>query len=70
MKTKEILLGIIDKLIFKSESWIQKEDNGLYSFIDPNDGEEISSHYGATHAAAPLSSGESGQVMMNYIIKV
>lgn len=52
MKTKEILLGIIDKLIFKSESWIQKEDNGLYSFIDPNDGEEISAHYGATHAAA------------------
>lgn len=34
------------------ESWIQKGGDGLDRFIDPNDGEEISAHYGATHASA------------------
>ena len=33
------------------ESWIKKADDGFDRFVDPNDGEEISAHYGATHAA-------------------
>ncbi len=50
MKTK--IKELIEQMIPVCESWIQKGDDGLDLFIDPNDGEEISAHYGATHAAA------------------
>lgn len=43
---------LIEQIVPVCESWIQKGDDGLDRFIDPNDGEEISAHYGATHAAA------------------
>ncbi len=32
--------------------WLKKGTDGLLRFTDPIDGEEISAHYGATHAAA------------------
>lgn len=43
---------LIEQIVPVCESWIQKGDDGFDRFIDPNDGEEISAHYGATHAAA------------------
>jgi len=46
----------IEKLIritlLKCESWIKQGHDGMDYFIDPNDGIEISAHYGATHTAA------------------
>lgn len=48
IKIKEL----IEQMIPVCESWIQKGDDGLDRFVDPNDNEEISAHYGATHAAA------------------
>lgn len=53
MKEKERINRLLDQLIPVCESWIQEKDGQLY-FIDPNDGEEISAHYGATHFAASL----------------
>lgn len=50
MNTK--IQSLIEQMIPVCESWVQKGDDGLDRFIDPNDGEEISAHYGATHAAA------------------
>ena len=43
---------LIEQIIPVCESWIDKSSEGLDIFVDPNDGEEISAHYGATHAAA------------------
>jgi len=43
---------IIECLIPICFGWVQKGNDGLDRFIDPNDGEEISAHYGASHAAA------------------
>lgn len=42
----------IEQIIPVCSSWITKGDDGLVRFVDPNDGEEVSAHYGATHAAA------------------
>lgn len=50
MKTK--IQELIEQMISVCESWIQKGDDGLDRFVDPNDNEEISAHYGVTHAAA------------------
>lgn len=44
--------SLIEQMIPVCESCVQKGADGLDRFIDPNDGEEISAHYGATHAAA------------------
>lgn len=52
MKNK--IQNIIEKIISVCESWIIKDADGLDRFVDPNDGDEISAHYGATHAAASL----------------
>ena len=49
---KEIIKSLVEQIIPVCESWIQKGGDGLDRFIDPNDGEEISAHYGATHAAS------------------
>lgn len=49
---KEIIKSLVEQIIPVCESWIQEGEDGLDRFIDPNDGEEISAHYGATHAAA------------------
>lgn len=43
---------LIEQIAPVCESWIQKGDDGLDRFVDPNDNEEISAHYGATHTAA------------------
>lgn len=43
---------LIEQIVPVCECWIQKGADGLDRFIDPNDSEEISAHYGATHAAA------------------
>ena len=51
---KEIIKYLVEQIIPVCENWIQKGEDGLECFIDPNDGEEISAHYGATHAAAAL----------------
>lgn len=45
--------SLLNDLLPVCESWIQERDGGL-QFVDPNDGEEISAHYGATHMAAAL----------------
>jgi hypothetical protein len=48
-KIKKLIKCIIPVCV----SWIKKNDeDGMVRFIDPNDDEEISAHYGATHAAA------------------
>lgn len=44
--------ALIKQIIPVCESWIQKAEDGSDRFVDPNDCEEISAHYGATHAAA------------------
>ena len=52
MNKQNYIQDIIEKTLAKCLTWVQKIDDGLDLFIDPNDGEEISAHYGATHAAA------------------
>lgn len=49
---KETIQKMIEQIIDNCLPWIQKGDDGLCRFVDPNDNEEISAHYGATHAAA------------------
>lgn len=49
---KNRIKELIEQIVPVCESWIQKGDDGHDRFIDPHDGEEISAHYGATHAAA------------------
>ena len=49
---KNRIQEVIEQMIPVCASWVQKRDDGLDLFLDPNDGEEISAHYGATHAAA------------------
>ena len=43
---------LIDLTLSACESWVKPDNDGLLRFIDPLDGDEISAHYGATHAAA------------------
>lgn len=50
MKSK--IKSLIEQVVPVCEPWISKDTDCLYRFVDPNDGEEISAHYGATHAAA------------------
>ncbi|MCI7635530.1 MAG: hypothetical protein MSS78_07725 [Bacteroidales bacterium] len=50
MRTK--IQSLIEQIIPVCESWVQKGEDGLDRFVDPNDNKEISAHYGATHAAA------------------
>ena len=49
---RERIKELIEKIIPVCSSWIIKGDDGLDRFVDPNDGVEISAHYGATHVAA------------------
>ena len=53
METKKRIETLIEKLSPICEPWIQEKD-GKLQFIDPNDGVEISAHYGATYMAAAL----------------
>lgn len=49
----EKIKKLIERIVPVCASWIKKsDDDGMVRFIDPNDDEEISAHYGATHAAA------------------
>lgn len=52
MNNKTAIKEILEMTLTKCLSWIQNGSDNLYRFVDPNDGEEISAHYGATHAAA------------------
>lgn len=52
MATLTKIKELVKQIIPICESCIQKGEDGLERFIDPNDGVEISAHYGATHAAA------------------
>lgn len=49
---KSNIESLIEQIISFCESCVQQGDDGLDYFVDPNDGVEISAHYGATHAAA------------------
>lgn len=51
---KERIRNIIEQIVPVCCSWIKKGEDGFDRFVDPNDGDEISAHYGATHAAAAL----------------
>lgn len=52
MDNKVRIESIIKIVQEKCLSWLKIDENGSVIFEDPNDGEEISAHYGATHAAA------------------
>lgn len=49
---KNRIKELLEQIVPVCESWVQKGEDGFDSFVDPNDNEEISAHYGATHAAA------------------
>lgn len=49
---KKRIISIIDRIVSVCDNWICKGEDGLLRFVDPNDGVEISAHYGATHSAA------------------
>ncbi len=53
MELRDRIDSLLNDLLPICESWIQGQ-NGDLRFVDPNDGEEISAHYGATHMAAAL----------------
>tara|TARA_B100001175_G_scaffold313734_1_gene321834 strand:- start:82 stop:1620 length:1539 start_codon:yes stop_codon:yes gene_type:complete len=44
--------NLIDLTLTTCENWVKPDDDGLLRFVDPLDGDEITAHYGATHAAA------------------
>ena len=46
--------ALIEQIIRVTKGWIKKDVNGSYIFEDPNDHQEISAHYGASHMAASL----------------
>lgn len=48
----EQIKQLIELILPVCTSWVQTGTDGLERFVDPNDNEEISAHYGATHAAA------------------
>lgn len=50
--TNELVKGIIEQILPICKSWIRPNQLGLDQFVDPIDNNEISAHYGATHAAA------------------
>lgn len=49
---KNRIKELIEQIVPVCESWVQKGEDGLDRFVDSNDNEEISAHYGVTHAAA------------------
>lgn len=51
-ETDEMIEGMIKWINDAITPWLQTGADALVRFIDPLDGEEISAHYGATHAAA------------------
>lgn len=48
---KESINEMIKQIIDTCTPWVKLGEDGLLRFIDPLDGDEISAHYGATHAA-------------------
>lgn len=48
---KESINEMIKQIIDTCTPWVKPGEDGLLRFIDPLDGDEISAHYGATHAA-------------------
>lgn len=48
---KEPINEMIKQIINTCTPWMKPGEDGLLRFIDPLDGDEISAHYGATHAA-------------------
>lgn len=76
---KESINEMIKQILDTCKTWVKPGEDGLFRFIDPLDGEEISAHYGATHAAvAFIMQGEKtgdeeladiGYKLMNSILK-
>ena len=48
---KDSINKMIKQIVNTCESWVVEGEDGLLRFVDPIDGEEISAHYGAAHAA-------------------
>ena len=48
---KQQIEAMVSQLNDVTISWLQKSEDDFFRFIDPLDKEEISAHYGATHAA-------------------
>ena len=48
---KESINEMIKQIIDTCTPWVKPGEDGLLRFMDPLDGDEISAHYGATHAA-------------------
>lgn len=48
---RESINEMIKQIADTCKSWVKEGEDGLLRFVDPIDGEEISAHYGATHAA-------------------
>lgn len=53
MVQKQRIVEMLEVLLPICESWLQEEEGSML-YVDPNDGVEISAHYGATHMAATL----------------
>ncbi len=49
---EHVIKSMIDELNITTLTWLKEDDKGFLRFVDPIDKEEISAHYGATHAAA------------------
>lgn len=47
-----VIKSMIDELNTTTLTWLKEDNKGFLQFVDPIDREEISSHYGATHAAS------------------
>lgn len=53
-EVKKTINKLIDALIEKSTNFLSVNKDGLLEYIDPNDGKEISAHYGLSHLMASL----------------
>lgn len=49
---KKAIESMIHQLNSTTLTWLKENDKGILYFVDPIDKEEITAHYGATHAAA------------------
>lgn len=65
---KESINEMIKQILDTCKTWVKPGEDGLFRFIDPLDGEEISAHYGATHAAVAFIMQERKREMKNWPI--
>jgi len=72
---KNSINEMIKLTIDTCKSWFKEGEDGLLRFVDPIDGEEISAHYGATHAAVSFiiygeKAGDTELTEMGYALLV